>query len=591
MSAVSVNPPFPIFTDTDGQPLENGYIWIGTVNLDPQGNPITVYWDSALTQVAGQPIRTSGGYPVRNGSPARIYTGSDYSIRVQNKNGSTVYSASAATEFMSAADVSFQPAGAGATARTVQSKLRDTVSVKDFGAVGDGVADDTAAIQAAISGSSGRSIYFPKGTYCVTGISYTFLQNQHWFGDGPRSSILKYVGADGGDLAFLSGYAYSSIRHIGFDGNNLARHGLKIYDDTGAVAGVSIDNVLEDIIVYNCTKTNGYALAFDALTAWQVSDIVVRDFATENCYNGIFLDKPQTIRIAFENVTLRAMTGGVGVTLNGTQTNFFYNIHITGTTSIDWLIKSTADGSSFYLDGYYRETTQPVFKFENGATGHVGYFDIRNVNILWSGTNAATKIIQQQFGTVIYENFWLRTFTGSSAGELDFTHSNEGAGSRCFVDQSGFFITGPGAANISTTYSGSYYYEMREPGKLKLSNRDNLSTGVKAITLERPSAFGSFRENGIAFSTAGTKDGYIASAAGLTGTVAQCLADQTELMQYGGTASAGVVRRVGASGVNGFQQPFYLGSHALWVDSTGDLRIKNGAPTSDLDGVVVGTQT
>ena len=231
MSAISVNPPYPIFTDTDGQPLENGYIWIGTVNLDPQGNPINVYWDSALTQVAGQPIRTISGYPSRNGSPARIYTNSEYSIRVQNKNGSTVYSASASTDFMSAVDVSFQPAGTGATARTVQSKLRDTVSVKDFGAVGDGVADDTAAIQAAINSlSSEDSLYFPSGTYIVSPpasndyvLKLPAANNLTVYGDS-TSSIVKIKSSAGnyrGILGYVNGASPSglTVRDITFDHN------------------------------------------------------------------------------------------------------------------------------------------------------------------------------------------------------------------------------------------------------------------------------------------------------------------------------------------------------------------------------------
>ena len=61
MTTLSIQPPYPIITDIDGQPLEDGYIWIGVAGLNPIGNPISVYWDAALTQPAGLPIRTQGG--------------------------------------------------------------------------------------------------------------------------------------------------------------------------------------------------------------------------------------------------------------------------------------------------------------------------------------------------------------------------------------------------------------------------------------------------------------------------------------------------------------------------------------------------
>ena len=91
MSALSVEPPYPAFADADGQALDDGYILIGAVNLNPVTNPIAVFFNAALTIAAVQPIRTSGGYPVYQGTPARIYTASDYSIQVQNKNGTVVY--------------------------------------------------------------------------------------------------------------------------------------------------------------------------------------------------------------------------------------------------------------------------------------------------------------------------------------------------------------------------------------------------------------------------------------------------------------------------------------------------------------------
>jgi hypothetical protein len=153
--------------------LENGYIWIGTANLDPQGNPISVYWDAALTIPAGQPIRTLNGYPSRSGTPARIYVNSDYSIRVQDSKGSLVYSAPQATErygnIINAEDVIYDPPFTNAVQTNVEAKLAQTVSVKDFGAVGDGVTDDTLAVQAAIdyAVSAGSDLIISSGVYMI----------------------------------------------------------------------------------------------------------------------------------------------------------------------------------------------------------------------------------------------------------------------------------------------------------------------------------------------------------------------------------------------------------------------------------------
>jgi len=59
--------------------------------------------------------------------------------------------------------------GTAEISRTVQAKFQDTVSVKDFGAVGNGVADDTAAIQAAAQFLTGnQTLYFPDGTYLIS---------------------------------------------------------------------------------------------------------------------------------------------------------------------------------------------------------------------------------------------------------------------------------------------------------------------------------------------------------------------------------------------------------------------------------------
>jgi hypothetical protein len=86
--------------------------------------------------------------------------------------------------------------------RTIQDKLDDIVSIKDFGAVGDGVADDTAAINRAIQQiylttrltnypQVRRTIFFPAGTYNVTGETILIPPYARLIGDGIESTIIK----------------------------------------------------------------------------------------------------------------------------------------------------------------------------------------------------------------------------------------------------------------------------------------------------------------------------------------------------------------------------------------------------------------
>lgn len=105
----SVGIPFVVFPDVDGDPLDDGYIYVGTAGLNAESNQVQAYWDVALTIPAAQPIRTINGYPSRSGTPARIYvSASDYSILVKNKNGTLVWSSLTSTEAIPSSSISGQ---------------------------------------------------------------------------------------------------------------------------------------------------------------------------------------------------------------------------------------------------------------------------------------------------------------------------------------------------------------------------------------------------------------------------------------------------------------------------------------------------
>lgn len=347
MPTLSVQPTYPIFTDIDGQPLEDGYIWIGTANLDPQTNPINVYWDAGLTLLAAQPIRTLAGYPSNSGTPARLYVNSDYSIRVMNKNGSTVYSAPVATERYSAALIGFvgfkgqvgtvqdladddgsnwigfDPASGSGVARSMQDKGRDFVNIKDFGAVGDGITDDTTALSLALAyaHSACGEIYCPAGEYLIGDIDWpgnniTLRGSSSAYSYNSSATPKTKFRAKAGtttlfDLVQTGGpedRTGNLIIDIEIDGNDIASYGVNM-------AG---SNVLERCRIINCN------VAGVRMTNFTNSSRIVRCGINQNGGWGLLCDGVSTTTYSVTDTNISLNTLG-GINIEGGVLCYFQN--------------------------------------------------------------------------------------------------------------------------------------------------------------------------------------------------------------------------------------------------------------------------
>lgn len=140
--------------------------------------------------------------------------------------------------------ISYQPAGVGAVTTTVQAKLRETVSVKDFGAVGDGVTDDTAAIQAALN-TGYAEVYFPSGKYKTTATLYikmtqtirgTAVALQPDVASAHHSTIMfRPTGADKVAIKNTVSTYGNSIRDMALDLNDASHYGVQFSTTYGNV--------------------------------------------------------------------------------------------------------------------------------------------------------------------------------------------------------------------------------------------------------------------------------------------------------------------------------------------------------------------
>lgn len=150
--------------------------------------------------------------------------------------------------------VGFLQAGTGAVARTAQSKMRDVVSVKDFGAIGNGIANDTVAVQAAINAvvaRGGGQVYFPAGTYnCNVTVNSAF--SVVLVGENDKSAI---IGITNNEFAikFDGLFGRCGLRSLQILGTAKTTHGVYVNSGASFVVEECYFNTCGMGLVFNAT--------------------------------------------------------------------------------------------------------------------------------------------------------------------------------------------------------------------------------------------------------------------------------------------------------------------------------------------------
>lgn len=416
-----------------------------------------------------------------------LVTGGDSSLRVD------------LLSTIGASLVSFIASGTGAVARTTQTKLRETVSVKDFGAIGDGVADDTAAVQAALNSGAGR-VRLTKGTYLVSAVTVPFDVDLVGVGTGSvlkpadNTSVLltlsgrnavrdfaitpasqrtggTYIKTSGGDVhishvKFSNGYKLIDIsgpvsnvvcEHLYFNQNNNAGASeLVTINTTGS--GAIFNKILAD--------NNVGSMPLAGIRIRACLDVTITECNLIHCGSDLLIDPPAASVVASVYAAdsfFDTATKGISIKPSGGSVVrcHFMNVWASSHTSHGIEI----DGSAGTVNGVYFSDPQ------TNLCGGDGIHLVGGQNVRFSGGEAAQNIGSGFSASATATKFSVRgliagatdNLTGNAyginiaAGASDFLAADNICTGNTTADAAGITPTIASAATIAIPSAGNNF--------------------------------------------------------------------------------------------------------------------------------------
>jgi hypothetical protein len=319
------------------------------------------------------------------------------------------------SSYGTATQISYTPPFSSSTVTNVSAKLAQLVSVKDFGAVGNGTTDDTTAINnaiAAISSPAGGTVYFPSGNYKITStISWS---------DKPLTLS--------GDA---SGFQSGTGTRITVAG------GVTAFNVKNGTNGYGRDSCIENFNILSLSSGSGSDVGILVQCKMTLRNVMVQNFGSHGVHVLSAISSPDVTINAnlfyFEN--LKCYTNyGNGLHIAGIDSNAGSTINFDGSNNTGWGLYDVANISNTHIGphvsgntagGYYfAQYTRVVggYKETDGKSGvtiaatGAGYCNLdflANEDPITDGGAAPSRITIRGNGAVISTN--LAVASGVSA--------------------------------------------------------------------------------------------------------------------------------------------------------------------------------
>jgi len=276
----------------------------------------------------------------------------------------------------------FLQAGTGAVTRTAQAKMRDTVSVKDFGVVGDG-SDETTKMQSAFAAVTAGVRLSLSGLTVTINDALSVTDKSNFIIDGEGGTIIAKNGmavSSGKGLLYLTNCEKFKVENITFDANRANRTPAEVAAHTVTITRCR-KFIFENVYSNNAVVDGFYFAASDNTDpATYCLDFQMIGCFANNCYRQgasvINAYDFQFIGGAYTNTNGTAPQAGIDVESNtgatlGNARGLFQGVRFEGNAGSGIQLSNVGGSQEFVVDSCYFSA--------NGAGGVLNYADLVNV--------------------------------------------------------------------------------------------------------------------------------------------------------------------------------------------------------------------